>query len=146
MHLDQIVPVLQLSIGPVILISGIGLVLLSMTNRFGRVIDRTRIMADMKRSDDEQIAECAAKQIGILIIRARLMRHAIALTSVSILFAAILIITLFILALIHFEAAFLIFIIFTLCIVSLIAGLVFFIKDINLSLSALKLEIGAGDK
>jgi len=34
MTLDQIIPVLQLSIGPVIVISGAGLVLLLMTNRY----------------------------------------------------------------------------------------------------------------
>ena len=42
MSLANLIPSLQLSIGPVILISGIGLILLSMTNRFGRVIDRAR--------------------------------------------------------------------------------------------------------
>ena len=49
MHLDDIVPFLQLSIGPVIVISGVGLLLLSMTNRYGRVIDRTRFVADAVR-------------------------------------------------------------------------------------------------
>jgi len=36
----ELIPVLQVAIGPVVLISGIGLLILSMTNRFGRVIDR----------------------------------------------------------------------------------------------------------
>lgn len=40
----ELVPVLQVSIGPVILISGVGLLILSMTNRLGRVIDRGRIL------------------------------------------------------------------------------------------------------
>jgi len=34
--LTQLIPVLQVAIGPVILISGVGLLLLSMTNRYGR--------------------------------------------------------------------------------------------------------------
>ena len=38
----DIVPVLQIAIGPVILISGVGLLLLTMTNRLGRAIDRAR--------------------------------------------------------------------------------------------------------
>jgi hypothetical protein len=36
--------VLQTAIGPVILISGVGLLLFSMTNRSGRVIDRARLL------------------------------------------------------------------------------------------------------
>ena len=49
MLLEQIVPALQLSIGPVIVISGAGLVLLSMTNRYARVIDRARSLAEALR-------------------------------------------------------------------------------------------------
>ena len=39
MRLTDLVPILQMAIGPVILISGVGLLLLSMTNRLGRAID-----------------------------------------------------------------------------------------------------------
>jgi hypothetical protein len=42
--LTELIPVLQMAIGPVILISGVGLLLLSMTNRLGRVIDRARLL------------------------------------------------------------------------------------------------------
>ena len=38
----ELIPVLQVAIGPVILISGVGLLLLTMTNRYGRTIDRAR--------------------------------------------------------------------------------------------------------
>jgi len=41
----ELIPVLQTAIGPVALISGIGLLILSMTNRLGRVIDRGRSLA-----------------------------------------------------------------------------------------------------
>ena len=43
--LQEIIPVLQVAIGPVILISGVGLLLLTMTNRLGRAIDRSRSLA-----------------------------------------------------------------------------------------------------
>jgi hypothetical protein len=43
--MKDVIPLLQIAIGPVILISGVGLLLLSMTNRFGRIIDRSRILA-----------------------------------------------------------------------------------------------------
>jgi hypothetical protein len=45
MSLTDLITTLQLSIGPVILISGVGLILLSMTNRLARVIDRSRLLS-----------------------------------------------------------------------------------------------------
>jgi len=42
LQLNELVPMLQVAVGPVILISGAGLVLLSLTNRFARAVDRTR--------------------------------------------------------------------------------------------------------
>jgi len=40
--LEQIIPELRDAVGPVILISGVGLLLLTFTNRLGRAIDRAR--------------------------------------------------------------------------------------------------------
>jgi len=141
MILDQIIPVLQLSIGPVILISGAGLVLLSMTNRYGRVIDRSRNLAESLRSVSDGDSERFRSQILILIRRARLLRMAIAFTSASLLLAAVLIIALFLVALLNLHAVSLIIILFTACMFSLILGLIVFLIDVNVSLSALKLEV-----
>ena len=40
--LKAIEPLIQLSISPVILISGLGALVISMTNRMGRIVDRSR--------------------------------------------------------------------------------------------------------
>jgi hypothetical protein len=45
----ELIPVLQVAIGPVILISGVGLLLLTLTNRYGRTIDRSRQIVREKR-------------------------------------------------------------------------------------------------
>ncbi len=52
MTLAEFTDVLQVAVSPVILISGVGLLLLSMTNRLGRVIDRARSIADRRRRED----------------------------------------------------------------------------------------------
>ena len=83
MTLDQIVPVLQLSIGPVIVISGVGLVLLSMTNRYNGVVTRFRKLAESTREDPDHESPRASHQLRILFRRARLLRLAIALASTS---------------------------------------------------------------
>ncbi len=140
MPLDEIIPVLQLSIAPVILISGVGLVLLSMTNRYGRVIDRSRILSDKFEQADPGKLDRMRRQLQILSRRARLLRTAILLTTLSILLAALLIIVLFLTTLTGIGAAAMIVLIFCLCMLSLIGGLVVFLIDINVSLAALNLE------
>jgi hypothetical protein len=141
MTLTDLIPTLQLSIGPVILISGIGLILLSMTNRFGRLIDRarrlTRDLQDASGADRERLVA----QLRILSTRARLTRTAIALAALSVLLASILIISIFLGALLQLGIATLIVIIFTLCMLSVVISLILFISDINLSLKALWLEM-----
>ncbi len=143
MSLRELVPILQIAIGPVILISGIGLLLLSMTNRFGRVIDRSRQFSLALKSMKGAERDVAISQIKILSTRALLVRQAITFATVSLLFAAILVITLFLAAALRWEAGILVAILFICCMGSLIGSLVAFLRDINLSLAALKLELAA---
>ncbi len=139
----QLIPVLQTAIGPMILISGIGLLLLTMTNRLGRAIDRTRALVGGLSNTAEAKREKTVAQLRILWGRARMIRLAIALASISALAAAILIIVLFTTALWQMESAWVIVALFMVSLVSLIVSLVIFIRDINQSLAALKLELAA---
>ncbi len=139
----QLIPVLQTAIGPMILISGIGLLLLTMTNRLGRAIDRTRALVGGLSNTAEAKRERTVAQLRILWDRARMIRLAIALASVSALAAAILIIVLFSMALWQIGTAWIIVALFMVSLVSLIVSLVIFIRDINQSLAALKLELAA---
>lgn len=141
--LEQIIPELRDAIGPVILISGVGLLLLTMTNRLGRTIDRARqLKAEMpKRTEAER--EQVLAQVAIIYRRAKLIRLSITLAALSALLAAALIVMLFLTALLRCENGLLVSLIFIACMISLIASLVAFIRDINLSLHALKLELGS---
>ncbi len=142
MDLEQIVLVVQMSIGPVIVISGAGLLLLSMTNRFGRVVDRMRILADTLRSGARHDSDRIRKELRILLRRARLLRIAIAFAASSALAAALLVIVLFICVLLQIEAAVLLVVImFMLSMGLLIVSLGFMIADVNASLAALTVEM-----
>ena len=140
--LHELIPVLQVAIGPVILISGVGLLLLTLTNRFGRTIDRSRQLVGELRECTEADRERLLGQVEILYRRARLIRLSILLAGISVLLASLLIIVLFLTALWKLEVGLLISLLFIACMVSLSGSLVAFIRDINLSLGALKLELG----
>ena len=137
----ELIPVLQTAIGPVILISGVGLLLLSMTNRLARVIDRARKLLYLSETAEGIVRERALAQLDILWKQARTIRLSILLASVSVLCAACLIILLFVIALLKLDDAWVISMTFVAGMLSLIASLVVFITDINLSLAAFRVEL-----
>lgn len=143
MSLTDLITTLQLSIGPVILISGVGLILLSMTNRLGRVIDRARLLSrELNGASDEDRKRVLA-ELRILSSRAKLSRAGIAMAVLSVLLASLLIISLFLGALLQISISGFIVALFILCMISLVASLLLFLSDINLSLRALWFEIPA---
>ncbi len=138
----QLIPTLQVAIGPVVLVSGIGLLILSMTNRLGRVIDRGRTLArEITELPPEGQSRIEA-QLHILVRRAEYLRRAITAASISVLLAALLIITLFITAVLRLEDAWLIGALFVGSLGALIVSLLAFLRDLNESLLAFKLDIG----
>ena len=139
--LQQLIPVIQTAVGPVILISGIGLLLLSMTNRFGRVLDRARVlMRDLPAATEAQ-REHLSGLLAILYRRAKIIRLAIILAAASLLLAGLLIISMFLAALLQVEAVLLVMLCFILCMASLIASLILFLLDLQMSLTALRVEL-----
>jgi hypothetical protein len=138
---SELIPVLQMAIGPVILISGVGLLLLTLTNRYARTIDRSRqLVRELRELAGADRARLEG-QIRIIYRRARLLRLSILLAAASLLLASVLIIVLFLTALWKLEAGVLISLLFIACMVALSGSLVVFIREMNVSLGALKLEL-----
>lgn len=139
---SELVPVLQTAISPVVLISGVGLLLLTMTNRLGRIVDRARSLALRLREAYGEDSEPLHAQLRILKSRARMVRRGIALASFCVLFAALLVIALFVTSLCGADIPWLLAALFILSLLSLIGSIVEFIRDINRSLEATALEVG----
>ena len=139
--LHEIVPVLQIAIGPVILISGVGLLLLTMTNRLGRTIDRARqLCRELPEASGEKRAQTLT-QITIIYRRAQVLRLSIGLAGFSVLLVSALIIILFVGALLDWQAGVFVVLVFIVSMASLFGSLVAFLYDINLALHALRLEL-----
>lgn len=139
---SELVTVLQTAVGPVVVISGVGLLLLTMTNRLGRVVDRSRSLAHQARIAEGETAEAAHIQLRILGERARMIRMAILLAGICVLFIALVIITLFVTALFGVEIAWLVAALFIISMLCLVGSLVFFVRDVNKSLHATAVEVG----
>lgn len=137
------VQLIQLSISPVILISGVGMLLLTLTNRLGRIVDRARaVHGRMQTEIDASALEGLRRQLAILFRRARIVRLAIQLAAASVLTSGILILVLFAAALsghLVFPVAALLFVT---AVVLLVSSVVTFLRDLRLALEALEIETG----
>jgi len=140
----QLSPVLQLATGPVILISGVGLLLLSFTNRLGRLIDRSRLLHRERLSGPNPAQKILLEaQIDLIDRRAGILRRAITLAGVTVLLVSVLILVLFLAALFHLELGAVIIALFSLALLALIGAMISFLREITLSLEAVRLETKA---
>ncbi len=139
--ISQLVPALQLAIGPVILISGVGLLLLSFTNRFGRLLDRARLLNKELHAEHPNSAKLRS-QIAFLHKRASILRLSILLGAITVLMAACLIFGLFVGAVLKIDLGWAIVIFFCVSQLTLIGSILSFMREMNLSLTAFRLDIG----
>ena len=131
---------LQSCITPVTLISGVGLILLTITNRLGRTIDRIRHIVTELDNKESHRRNQKKIEIKILFKRGIYLRNSIIFIVISIIFSGILIPCIFFMHLFAIDLYILGYIFFFLSILSILISAVFFFLDIVLTLQALRLE------
>ncbi len=137
----DITAIVQVTLAPLLLVSSTGLLILGMGNRMGRVIDRLREFSREIRIEgaDEYRKEVIMKQKVVLLRRARLCRDAMINFHLTILFAALSSMFMFLSAMHHaFEYAVLIS--FIISLLTLLFGAIFAALEISLSYSAILRE------
>ena len=138
---DSLLPMIQLAITPVILITGLGSLMLTMTNRLGRIVDRTRILAGQARTATGDERADIESQLLILFHRAGLVRVAVSLATTSMIVSGLLVVAIFLSALLGVDAGIALLLLFVAAIGLLLGALVYFLRDINKALHALRLEV-----
>jgi len=138
---DPLLPIIQASVTPVILISGLGLLLLTMTNRMGRIVDRTRAYAEQLRQAAEGERRVLEVRLEHTWRRAKLVRLALTLATSSMLASSALVAAIFIGATLHADLSGLLLVLFLASIALLVASLIAFLRDIFVSLAALRHEV-----
>ena len=137
MNMGSLIPVIQAAISPAILMSGIGLLIQSMSVRMGRIIDRTRKMMELRKAGDFSVEP----QIRIIWKRARLLRAAITLAAAGALSTATNIILIFLSAVFEVNLAVEVLVLFILGMGAVIVALVIYMFEVNQSLKAIDLEL-----
>jgi hypothetical protein len=138
---SQFLTVIELAITPVILLTGVGALMLTLTNRLGRVVDRTRALAGEMRQAVAGERSHVDGQLTILWRRAKLIRLAVTLAGLSMFFSCVLVLAIFVDASMSRSFGAELVVIFIASVVSLISAVVAFLRDIWVSLHALELEV-----
>lgn len=139
-NFESLTRVLQLSISPVALISGVGLLILSETNRFSRVTDRLRELVRI-RQEVPHNAEKLEMQIRIFHQRARILRISISSAVFCVFLASVLVLHIFAIAVLNLHSHMPIVWWFALSLLCLIFSLALFLWDMHLSLKAIQEEM-----
>jgi hypothetical protein len=142
METMEFIKFLQACITPVALISGVGLLLLTITNRLGRTIDRTRHLVAELNSGEEERKQVIETEIRILYKRSRYLRNSIAAMVISVISSSLIIPLLFFMTLLEINLRQLGYPLFVISILSILVSSIYFFIDVRLSLHALKLEAG----
>lgn len=138
--ISQFVDFLQSCITPVALISGVGLLLLTITNRFARTIDRTRQLINELNNGEVKNASVKKEEIKILHQRSNVLRFSIGSMVFSVITSSLIIPLLFFMFLLETDLRIIGYSLFVLSILSILFSCIFFFRDILLSLKAIDLE------
>lgn len=131
----------QSTISPLVLISGVGLILLSLTNRLARTIDRSRGLVSEIQNDTSNDKENKRIQLRILVKRSYLLKYSITSISFSILSSSLIIPVLLIMYLFQIDLSLLGKMFFLFSIIGIIFSAVFLFIDVSLTLKALEIEV-----
>jgi hypothetical protein len=131
---------LQSSITPVALISGVGLILLSLTSRLGRTIDRSRMLTAELRNTNDKRKKILTAELRILHRRNKYLKTAMAGIAFSVLTSSLMIPVLLIMNITSLDLNIPGSILLVLSIGGIIVSSVYLFADVSLSLKALDLE------
>ena len=93
---ENVAHLIQLALGPVFLISGVGITLSMLTSRLSRIVDRARTLEGQREATtDERKLRHIDFDLRVILRRARYINSAIALCTISALFTAIVVTLLF---------------------------------------------------
>jgi Protein of unknown function (DUF2721) len=81
---ENIARLIQLALGPVFLLSGVGITLSMLTQRLARIVDRARTLEEqLERATDETRLKRIQKDLRAILRRTRYINSAIALSTIS---------------------------------------------------------------
>jgi len=139
---SNLLQTIQAAVAPVVLISGVGLLLLTLTARLGRIVDRSRLLSKERRTLPIAERDVIDEQLAILSRRARMVRLAVALSAFAVAVIGVLVMVLFLGALFRWDVTLPAIFLFVVAMLSLVAAMLVFVRELFQALAALDVDLG----
>lgn len=133
--------VLSAAVTPLVLISGVGLILLSLVNRYNHAIDRTRQLYN-EYDEAEGLSSRRKKQVEQMYMRCSILRKSIGYLIFSVVCSVILILVSVLELFVSYNMNFFKISLLFIAIISLTVSTILFFFDVRLSMKALDIELG----
>ena len=130
---------IQLAVAPVFLLSGIGAILVVLTNRLGRIIDRARVLEERPETVSPEVHAGLWDDLKVLSLRAKLISRAITLCTVTALLVCMVIAFLFLSGFLSFDASLPVALLFVAAVSAFFLGLLWFLREIYLATANLRI-------
>ena len=135
---DEMAHVIQLSVAPVFLLSGIGALLSVLSTRVGRIVDRSRHIKEKQADPSAPSHPDIQGELDLLSRRAHWANWAISLCTTCALLICTLIVLLFVGAFLSLDCSTATALLFIAALSALILGLLCFLKEIHLAIASLR--------
>ncbi|HTQ35933.1 MAG TPA: DUF2721 domain-containing protein [Steroidobacteraceae bacterium] len=132
---------MQLALGPVFLLNGIGVLLAMLTARLARIVDRARTLeARLLQAGEAEAAEIH-RTFRVTSRRARLVNRAITLAIVAALLVATIVALLFAAGFMTFPTGPVVAVLFVICMAALVGSLCCFLMEVRVATFTLRFGV-----
>ena len=138
-HIADAARLIQLSIAPVFLLTGVGTLLGVLSSRLGRTIDRARVLEALLESAAPPRLERLHQELSVLSRRAKIIYRAIALGVITALMVCSVIASLFISAFTRVDVTLVVAGFFIAAMGALISTLLLFLREVFLATRVLRI-------
>ncbi|EDY39485.1 putative hamp domain [Cyanobium sp. PCC 7001] len=129
---------IQLSVAPVFLLAGIGGLLVVLTNRLARIVDRSRRLQEQLAEAAISQARLARQELQLQKRRMGLVLKAIELCTVTVLLVALVVVVVFMSAVAAIDLALVVVPLFTAAMLCLMVAVLLFMREVQLAAAQLR--------
>lgn len=142
-EIDQIAHVIQLSIAPVFLLTGVGTLLNVLSGRLARIIDRARVLKQRLETPEPPRSAAIVHELHVLERRGKLIYHAIKLSTTSALLVCFVIAALFASSMLHYSTHLIVGGLFIAAMLTSIVSLTLFLREVYFAIETFEIGLPA---
>jgi Protein of unknown function (DUF2721) len=145
-QIDEIAHLIQLSIAPVFLLTGVGTLLNVLSGRLARIIDRARALEQRLDTPEPPHRAAMVNELRVLEKRGRLIYHAIKLSTISALLVCFLIAALFASSMLRYSTHVIVSGLFIAAMLASIVSLILFLREVYFAIETFEIGLSTGTR